>query len=198
MFSRSDNRVRHEQQFHGGEETMSEVSEVTQNTEENNQTDQEMDENEENEEEETEEEDDNEENEDYDEEMCWKEILEESAEDGYMTEHPERYLTDPYLGAIVERIKNVVQQKLKIAHYLEDDDGTYREIKETIERYENQGCLDDEAVEKAWSERRFLIKKKIKEHLDVFRPEDDDEDNDDNDEDNVEFESDDTVGMRKV
>ena len=82
---------------------------------------------------------------------------------------PEQVLKEPYLSEMVGEIGMVVEERMKFANDMENKDKTYEQINNRIERYESDDMPRDEAVQTAWHDRRFLIRKMLMENLDIIK-----------------------------
>ena len=84
--------------------------------------------------------------------------------------HPEDAAREPFLGELVDAVREVVDHHVAAAGFFEHKDKTYDAIQGSIEDYEEKGLSPEEANEAGWSERRFLIRDIIKRNLDIFAP----------------------------
>ena len=131
--------------------------------------------------------------------------IEKMNDDGYeFFEDPIKMLREPYLGEFVHELQQVVESRIKFANYFENDDPVYVSISRIKEKAEEEDALEeDECADIAWSQRRFAVRKIIRENIDLFDdeeeddadgneiPEETEEDEDDDDEEDEEDEDED-------
>ena len=184
-FSSSSNRLRHEKYFHRKDvsestndpelrNTMSPSSEVeTENsmtTEDDNDDDDDDDDN-------SQEVDDDDDEEsiagsDDSDESCadpWRELISETCEQADIdVESAEQVLQEPYLSEFLEMMGKILQKKINMVKNLQEKDATYEKVQSTIDRCTDKDYDDDEAFEKAWDKRKFLLKKVLKNNLDLI------------------------------
>jgi len=192
-FSSSSNRHRHEVSFHGinqlpYNETM-ESNEISHSDEESDtdQSDQHsVEENNENESDgnhdilsDNESNSSDSENEE-DEQKYWSDVIRETCEDlkmqipnGKLVFHPHNF--DLFLEALFANIN----EKLKFSEYMLYSDDVFAKIKQMADKYgfENDDMDEDEALEKAWDDRKFLLRKHISKYVDVIEKEFEESDN---------------------
>ena len=84
-------------------------------------------------------------------------------------ENGNEILGEPILSQFLEELRENLEKRMKFAQYMEEEDETYREIQNTANQYKD---LDsDEAFEKAWNERKYLLKRLLRDHMDVIEDE---------------------------
>ncbi len=84
-------------------------------------------------------------------------------------ENGDEILCEPMLSQFLEELRENLEKRMKFAQYMEEEDETYREIQNTANQYKD---LDsDEAFEKAWNERKYLLKRLLRDHMDVVENE---------------------------
>ena len=165
-FSSNSNRHRHESQFHSKE-----IDKNNCNMDENN---------EEQEAEDT----------DSDSQNHWPTLIQEICEKmDLQTEISEatEVLVEPLLTEFLEELRENLEKRIKFVDYMKEEDKTYQEIQSTADQY--NGLDEDEAFEKAWNDRKYLLKRLIREHIEVIENvlennnEEGDEDEDENETD---------------
>ena len=180
VFSSSSNRVRHERLFHekmsesgydSGENATGESegrlirknddttgkshgTPFTYGNDDSDKDDDEEDTVESNKESDTEDDKEDEEGK-QDDEDPWKEVLKAAKEE--YGETSDNLFVEPYLSQFVEHVKDFVEEKMQFVKNMEFDK-CYEKINKSIETYINRGFNRQEAVDAAWSERRFLVK----------------------------------------
>ena len=128
---------------------------------------------EEDEEEEEEEEEEKEEKDDEDKPDLWaKAVLYARVKTGNVSK--EKVVQEPYLSQFVSHMKDYVEDAFQFVKQMEDNK-EYKKIDEMIDRYEQDDYDRDEAVDTAWHNRRFLVKRIIEER--EFEPIEIDEEN---------------------
>jgi hypothetical protein len=117
----------------------------------------------------------------------WREILRDSyvrSELGERLERAEDVLKEPFLSELVDVMQAIVQNRLRLANYLQDDDKLYQKIDRRILHYIKGGFADDEAAQTGWMDCRYLIRKEIGKHLDALEEDNTDDDVDASDSEN--------------
>ena len=79
---------------------------------------------------------------------------------------PDQVLLEPFLSEFVEHIKEYVEEKFQFVKSMEED-GQYNKINHMIEQFEEEEYDREEAVDSAWHNRRFLVKRMIQENIDL-------------------------------
>ena len=99
-------------------------------------------------------------------EDLWQEIIEYAHSECKVT--PSQVLVEPYLSQFVEHMKEYVEERFKFVKTMESDE-YYEKIQENIERFMDSEAYDrEEAVDTAWHNRRFLIKRIIEENKELL------------------------------
>ncbi len=110
----------------------------------------------------------------------------------------ELLLESPYLTDFFDKMRQNMEDRIKVSDYMRYEDPIYGQLKATADRYvEEKGLEQDEAFEKAWEERKYLLKRYLRHHSheidkqlhkdsvsdgeSIDGDDDDDDDNDDND-----------------
>ena len=83
-------------------------------------------------------------------------------------------IQEPYLSQFVDHMKEYVETRINFVKQMEDDED-YKKINDMIDRFESDDYERDEAVDAAWHNRRFLVKRII-ERCDFEPIEESDED----------------------
>ena len=149
-FSSSSNRLRHEQLFHGKKEDAEDDAESKMDTESENS-------------------DDDASQHHVDE---WR-IVVSNALASYNGEVKD-ILNEPFLSQFVEHMKNFVEDRVQFVKKMSEDD-SYAKIDNMIDRYEEEEDYDrDEAVNTAWHNRRFMLKRIIQENMEDSEESDED------------------------
>ena len=87
-------------------------------------------------------------------------------------------LTEPHLSEFIGHVRDYVEARFQFVKAMELDE-TYENLDKMIKSLVREGYDREEAVEKAWHERRFLLKRKLREYiLKAKRDADDDDEND--------------------
>ena len=111
--------------------------------------------------------------EEEEEEDLWQEIIEFAHSQCKVT--PTQVSVEPYLSQFVEHMKEYVEERFKFVKTMESDK-YYEKIQENIERFMDSEAYDrEEAVDTAWHNRRFLIKRIIEEHKELLTEKDSDD-----------------------
>ena len=102
--------------------------------------------------------------EDEDDDM-WREVIEYACE---MTGKPltEGVIQEPYLSQFVDHMKNFVESRIHFVRAMENDED-YKKIDQMIDTFESDDYDRDEAVDTAWHNRRFLVKRIIERNMSV-------------------------------
>ena len=147
-FSSSSNRLRHEQLFHKKTMAESEHSD-DERSEDGHDSD----------------------GSEHEDEDRWAETIEYACEQCEIT--ADQVLVEPYLSQFVEHMKVYVEERFQFVKTMESDEH-YEKIHENIDRFMDQEAYDrEEAVDTAWHNRRFLIKRIIEEHKELLTEKDD-------------------------
>ena len=192
-FSSSSNRHRHEVYFHhavkqdddddddtdNGDESMSETkndknSDTETSDEEEDQEDQRSDEESDS--------DDSLDSEEGDNEKHWPEVLRETCQD-VSDEIPGADLVfrHPYFETFLEALYTNLTDRMKFAEYMKEKDDVYRKIQKTADicLHKRENNFDeDESFEIAWNDRKYLLKKLLRNHYKVLADELDNDDED--------------------
>ncbi len=99
--------------------------------------------------------------------------------------NPKEVLSEPLLSRFLEEIRDNIGNRMKFADYMKNHDKIYQEIQSTAEQYEQKELDEDEAFEKAWNKRKYLLKRMLRDNLDVIEKTLD-ENNDSSDEEDQE------------
>jgi hypothetical protein len=112
----------------------------------------------------------------------WLNIVSDAL-DNYDIQIPtaEDIVKEPYLSDFVNLMKIVAEEQIQFVKYMEEEDDLYRKINETIERYESNDYDREEAVDAAWHDRRFLIRRVIEDNMNLVETQWEEEHKDDND-----------------
>ena len=174
MFSRKGNLIRHMQSVHKSgynadenDETMDEEENYSE-TESEEQTSSDSSE------------DDDESDEDDEETTYWREIIIEAADYVEFNE-PKDLLHEPYLSALVEEMREIVEERLEFSNHMKKHNEIYERIIMAKKRYKDES--EEIASQTAWSDKRFVLKQVIAENMDIF---DEIAETDENQEDTIE------------
>ena len=111
----------------------------------------------------------------------WRRIL-KMAKERLPAEVGADALKMPYLSELVDNVKDIVEDLVQFAQTMQDDEETYGKISARIEEYEEKDYERDEAVDQAWLNSTFLIKRIAQKNADIFnddeRMQSDDSEND--------------------
>ena len=100
----------------------------------------------------------------------WRDVIAEVIEDGGLkVKAAELVLQEPFLSDFVSKIKDNVEDKVQFAKDMEEKDDCYQKINDAIEEYENKEYDREEAVEAAWHDRRFLVRRVIEKNMDLIQ-----------------------------
>ena len=89
---------------------------------------------------------------------------------------PKEILQEPYLSEFVRELSWVVDNRIKFANAMQKRDDVYKSIALLKAQIMENDSIDEEScAEKAWSKRKFVIRKIIKENLDLFDKDYDDD-----------------------
>ena len=105
------------------------------------------------------------------EENYWSELIIETCREMDLKNEiksPKDVLFEPMLSRFLEELRDNIDKRMKFADYMNSHDKIYQEIQNTVERYERNDLEEDEAFEKAWNERKYLLKRMLKDNLDVI------------------------------
>ena len=83
--------------------------------------------------------------------------------------NPKEILLDPILTEFLEELRENLEGRMKFAEYMQNQDKVYQEIQNTAERHSRKDLDEDEAFEKAWNERKYLLKRLIRDNLNVIK-----------------------------
>ena len=83
--------------------------------------------------------------------------------------NPKEILLDPVLSEFLEELRENLEGRMKFAEYMQNKDKVYQEIQNTAERHSRKDLDEDEAFEKAWNERKYLLKRLIRDNLNVIK-----------------------------
>ena len=109
----------------------------------------------------------------------WRHVIGSTLEgEEFSYDPPEQVLREPHLSEFIAALRLVVESKMKFANYMKKADNVYRSIVRCAERHVENECTADEANETAWNDRRFAIRKILKDNIDLFGDDDDDNNND--------------------
>jgi len=64
-----------------------------------------------------------------------------------------------------------LDDRIKFVEYMNEDDEVYGKIQETGLEYKERNLDEDEANEKAWDDRKFLLKKLLRKYYNVIEEE---------------------------
>jgi hypothetical protein len=115
----------------------------------------------------------------------WLNVISDAL-DNYDMQIPtaEDIAKEPYLSDFVNAMKLVVEEQIQFVKHMEEEDELYQKINETIERYESNDYDREEAVDAAWHDRRFLMRRVIEDNMNMIEmkwKDEHKEDSDDND-----------------
>jgi hypothetical protein len=99
----------------------------------------------------------------------WPQIISDACDTVQFSlplKHADQLLRDPFLDEFVDQMKSVVEKRVDFVKAMDSDEG-YGKIDSTIQQFESDDYDRTEAVDAAWHARRFLVKKIIKEHIDI-------------------------------
>ena len=83
--------------------------------------------------------------------------------------NPKEILREPLLSEFLEELRENLETRMKFADYMQNEDKVYQEIQNTAERHSRKDLEEDEAFEKAWDDRKYLLKRLIRDNLDVIK-----------------------------
>jgi hypothetical protein len=133
-----------------------EVLSEMEDNEETSETDSEMEDNEETTESKKEEQD------------YWETMIAETCREMELhkeIKNPKELMKEPMLGEFLEELRQNIENKMKFADYMQNEDKVYKEIHSTAERYEEKDLDEDEAFEKAWNKRKYLLIRLLRDNL---------------------------------
>ena len=160
LFSSSSNRLRHERLFHSEMDNEKVDSETLESEDEQDEaTNEQCDHHEE----------DDSGTDSDEEQVCslWNEVV-RAACVGSQLNNREMVLKEPFLSDFVDKMKEFVENRIQFVQSMELDE-QYTKINETIDKFENDGYDREEAVDTAWHNRRFLVRRIIEHHLDTVK-----------------------------
>ena len=88
---------------------------------------------------------------------------------GKEIEKPKDILNDPILSEFLEELRENLDGRMKFAEYMQIHDKVYQEIQDTAEHYSRKDIEESEAFEKAWNKRKYLLKRLLRDNLDVIK-----------------------------
>ena len=108
------------------------------------------------------------ENEDDVTESPWRQIIAEACDNAAIKiDTAESVLLEPFLSEFVEAMKTAAEERFSFVRDMEQD-SDYILINDTIEKHEvNEGYEKEEAIDAAWHARRFLVKRMVKDNIDL-------------------------------
>ena len=83
--------------------------------------------------------------------------------------NPKDIMTNPVLSEFLEELRQNLESKMDFAQYMQNEDKTYQELQNTAERFSRKDLDEDEAFEKAWNERKYLLKRLLRDNLDIVQ-----------------------------
>ncbi len=104
-------------------------------------------------------------------EHYWSELITEICREIELKneiKYPKEVLFEPMLSRFLEELRDNLDSRMKFADYMKNHDKVYQEIQNTAERYERKELEEDEAFEKAWNDRKYLLKRMLRDNLDVI------------------------------
>ena len=125
----------------------------------------------------------NEEKEQEEDQDHWEMLIDETCREMNIQkeiQNSKDILVDPILGEFLEELRQNLESRMKFAQYMEDHDKIYQEIQTTAERFRQKDLDEDEAFEKAWNKRKYLLKRLLRDNLNIIENvmnETDDEEN---------------------
>ena len=156
-FSSSSNRIRHERLFHKPSDEKETVEDYPENNSESDEdpSDEEM----------KDEEKQDEERESRD---MWRDIVLHACLEfkNELLTRADQVLLEPFLSEFVEHMKEYVEEKFQFVKSMEQDD-QYEKINCMIDQLDGEEYDREEAVDCAWHNRRFLVKRMIQENIDL-------------------------------
>ena len=75
-------------------------------------------------------------------------------------------LHEPCLSIFMEKMLENLEKYMTFTQNMKDDDPIYAKIQKTADTYEDQNMEEGEAFEKAWNDRKILIKRFLRDHID--------------------------------
>ena len=90
-------------------------------------------------------------------EQNWVVLLKETFDRINIT-NADELLKEPLFSEFLEVLRDTLQERLEFASYFENDDDVYKSILNTSYNYLDKDLGQDEAIEKAWDERKFLVR----------------------------------------
>ena len=100
----------------------------------------------------------------------WSILINETFEGMYLEseiENANEILSDPLLSQFLEELRENLEKIMKFADNMKEEDETHQAIQKTTNQYENHDD-DDEAFDKAWNERKYLLKRLLHDHIEVI------------------------------
>ncbi len=87
-------------------------------------------------------------------------------------ENGKELLREPHLSSFLEKIRHNLEKRMTFAQYMDFYDPIYAQIQKTADGYEENHEMDDgEAFEKAWENRKYLLKRFFRNHIDEIEEE---------------------------
>jgi len=77
---------------------------------------------------------------------------------------------EPFLGRIIKAIRHVLDDYTSVAEVIENSD-VCSKIENTKQHLEEKGYGENEATEAAWEQRKFLVKRLLREHKNTIQDE---------------------------
>ena len=102
----------------------------------------------------------------------WEMLIEETCREMNIKKeirNPKDLLVEPILGEFLEELCQQLESRMKFAQYMEDHDKVYQEIQTTAERFREKDLDEDEAFEKAWNKRKYLLKWLLRDNLNIIK-----------------------------
>ena len=119
----------------------------------------------------------------------WEELVSEAIQqisDG--PEDAKEILKESYFDEFLESLYELVDKQLKFVDYMTKNDPVFKQIQGTARRYMAEMAIGQgEAFEKAWNDRKYLLKRYLRHHIgdiqnEIFDGKKDEEESNDDDE----------------
>ena len=101
---------------------------------------------------------------------CWGQVIVDAiAEMSTKPEQAEQLVKREFLDDFLDNLRESLERKILLANYLQYTDPIYLEIKKNAEKIRQTEPHTESAFEKAWEERKYLLKRFIRQNLDTIQ-----------------------------
>ena len=103
----------------------------------------------------------------------WKILITEAVEEmGKQPSEAAEILKDPYFDDFIEKVRESLSKQIRFADYVKRKDKVFNAIQKSANLFIREMKLSKgEAFEKAWNERKYLLKRFLRNHLEEIQDE---------------------------